>query len=617
MDLPEWLEWLPVAGKKGEAIAPRVLPMPLELPALRTHSRFSRRKDRLLPPPESWRELAEYPIELLREIDRYLKRLNTERLPPRQRLRWVIFCLQHACPAIRKIYSEHHKGDAVPEAHDRREGLMVAIHVCSQLAVGFKHILRRDYQLPDARYSRVRGRVRECAQLVLELIRMEQRLRALRYQKLPATAWLDCNRIFFAIRQCEDVHAQRKALTCLQVPLERKDGDASLARRLAQNISIHQLYIMIQLYGLMDTNTVSSQKMHIVDAQLAKVLPRLKAVTDTGGSLGMGQVIVYGNQDRPPFFERQDEKAEAALARQRLLDAEEHGSTGQQVPVAVRIDLMLLEESLRREHEQLYRLFDSSDADDRSRMAADSQDLTRLLTVDAMCDKLRMKRRQHPRRYALGKKILYVYTGFMSVYQLLLEAEAEDDERALLSDEHQLRDALAERSALIASERDSSSAGQWFVMDISAGGVHIRTRESQFTTALFIGQLVAFGYTREELRSPTVGYVARFLRNGPDIEVTLRTLSTKVEATAVQSDFLSQSDMALPAIWARLSDGREGVILHQSHRLSSATPISLERGGETVSRLIQSTGTLQREFVLHVLGKMAANAVDQPGTPGA
>ncbi len=602
--MPEWLDWLPVARKKGREIAPRILPMPLELPALRTRSRLSHQKDKLLPPPESWRELGEHPIELLREIDRYLKRINGEHLAPRRRLRWVIFCLQYACPAIRKIYSEHHKGDAVPEAHDRREGLMVAIHVCSQLSLGFKHILRRDYQLSDARYSRVRGRVRECAQLVLELIRMEQRLRALRYQKLPATAWLDCNRIFFAIRQCEDVYVQHKALSCLQVPLERKDGDTDLSRRMPQNISIHQLFILIQLFGLMDTNTVSSQKMHIVDAQLAKVLPKLKAVTDTGTALGMGQVIVYGNQDRPPYFERQDEKAEASLARQRLLAAEEQGtSSEQQVPVAVRIDLILLEESLRLEHEQLYRLFDSNNADDRSRMVADSQDLTRLLTVDAMCDKLRMKRRQHPRRYSLGKKILYVYTGFMSVYQLLMEAEVEDDERALLSDEHQLRDALAERSALIATDRDSSSAGQWFVMDISAGGVHIKTHESQFTTALFIGQLVAFGYTRDELRSPTVAYVSRFLRNGPDIEVTLRTLSTRVEATAVQSDFLSQSDMALPAIWARLADGREGVILHQSHRLSSATPVSLEQGGKRVSWTIQSTGTLQREFVLHVLQK--------------
>jgi len=611
MDIPDWLDWLPVPGKRGEKIPPRVLPMPLDLPALRTRSHFSRRQNPLSPPPESWRELVEYPIELLREIDRYLKHLNGERLPSERRLRWVIVCLQYACPAIRKLYSEHHKEDAVPESHDRREGLVAAINACSRLSTGFKHILRRDYQLPDARYGRVRGRVRECAQHILELIRMEQRLRALRYQKLPPAAWLDCNRIFFALRQCEDVNVPHKALSCLQVQLERKDGDAALSRRAPQSISLHQLFISIQLYGLMDTNTISSTKMHIVDAQLGRVLPSLKAVGDDGSPLATGQVIVYGNQDRPPFFERQDEKAEAALARQQLLEkAEQHGTTGeQQVPVAVRIDLLPLEESLRKEHERLYRLFDGSEEDEQSRLVADSQDLTRLLTVDAMCDKLQMKRRQHPRRYSLGKKILYVYTGFMEVYQLLREAMVEGEERELVADEHQLRDALAERSALIATDRDSSSAGQWFVMDISAGGVLIKTRESQFTTALFIGQLVAFGYSREELRSPILGYVSRFLRKGPDIEVTLRVLSTKVEATAVQSAFLSQSEMALPAIWVRLRDGNEGVVLHQSHRLSAGTPVSLERDGKQVSRIIQSTDTLQREFALHVLHKGNASRV--------
>ena len=612
MDIPDWLDWLPVPGKKGEEIPPRVLPMPLDLPALRTRSRFSRQQNPPAPPPASWRELVDHPIELLREIDRYLKHLNSERLPSERRLQWVGICLQYACPAIRKVYSEHHKGDAVPESHDRREGLVAAITTCSQLSTGFKHILRRDYQLSDARYSRVRGRVRVCAQHILELIRMEQRLRALRYQKLPPTAWLDCNRIFFALRQCEDVNAQYKALGCLQVQLERKDGEVALSRRAPQNISLHQLFVSIQLYGLMDTNTISSTKMHIVDAQLSRVLSSLRAVSDDGSPLATGQVIVYGNQNRPPLFEREDEKAEAALAQQRLLAAEEHGTGNeQQLPVAVRIDLLPLEESLRKEHERLYRLFDSSDEDDRSRMVADSQDLTRLLTVDTMCDKLQMKRRQHPRRYALGKKILYVYTGFMPVYQLLVEAAVGDDEGAAPAgdEDHQLRDALAERSALISTDRESSTAGQWFVMDISAGGVLIKTRESQFTTALFIGQLVAFGYSREELKSPILGYVARFLRNGPDIEVTLRVLSTRVEATAVQSSFLSQSEMALPAIWVRLGDGSEGVVLHQSHRLSTGTPVRLEHDGKQISRIIESTDTLQREFVLHVLHKGDASIV--------
>lgn len=602
IDKPEWLHWLPLPGEKVEEIPPRVLPMSLELPALRTHGHFSRKKNKVNPPPESWRGLAEHPTELLREIERYLKHANTEKLPIRQRMRWTSHCLHYACPAIRRIYSEHHKGNAVPESHDRREGLLIATAVCAQLATGFKHILRHDYRLPDARYSYARARFRECAQYVLELIYTEQHLLALRYQKLPATAWLDCNRIFFAIRQCEDVHESRKSLRCLHVPLERKTSDQSVARRLGQTVSLQQIFLAIQLYGLMDTNSISSRNMHIVDAQLMKALPKLKAETDDGSGLLNGQVIVYGNQDRPPYFERQDEKAEAALARQHLLEAERFGTDGEQrIPVAVRIDLVPLEAALLQEHEALAQLFEARDDESSPRMAADSQDLARLLVIDAMCDKLHMKQRQHPRNYPLGKKVLYVYTGFLAVYELLTEAVVEEDERSLLVDEHQLRDALAERSALISSDADSSTAGQWLVMNNSAGGVHIKTRESQFTTSLFIGQLVAFAYTRDGLLSPIIGYVSRFMRSGQDIEVTLRVVSTRADATAVQSEFLSQNEMALPAIWTRLSDGREGVILHQSHRLSPGAAITLEVDGRRVSERIQAIELIQREFVLHIL----------------
>lgn len=600
VNLPAWLDWLPLVRGQHEAPPPRVLPLPLELPPLRTRGRFSRGKGLPMPPLERWSQLVEHPIELLREIDHYLIQLNVEPLPEGRRLQGVSHCLQHACPAIRKIYSEHHKGEALPESHDRREGLKAAIQVCSQLAIGYKHVLRSDYQLPDRRFARVRPRVRECVRLVLELIRVEQRLRALRYLKLPPATWLDCNRIFFAIRQVEDVNTTYKALPCLQVQLERRDGD--LNRRAPVTTSLAQSFLAIQLFGLLDTNTIASQKMHIVDAQLSGVLPKLKLMADDGEALSSGEVIVYGNQDRPPFFEREDEKATAALAQQRLVDVAEQGVINEQkVPVALRIDLVPLEVALIKEHERLWQLFESEAEDDRARMAADSLDLERLLTVDAMCDKLHLKRRRSQRKYSLGDKILYVYTGFMPVYQLLVETLAEGDDEAPIGDDNALRDALAERSALISADTDSHGSGQWFVMDISAGGVRIKTRESQFTTGLFIGQLVAFGFTREELRAPRVGYVARLLRNGADIEVTLRLLSSQVVPTAVQSEFLSQSEMALPAVWARLGNGREGLILHQSHRLSPGTRVTLELDGERVSRIIRPAETMQREFVLNLL----------------
>lgn len=601
LSLPEWLDWLPFARGEPVELPPRRLGMPLELPARQSYNRRAQQQ-KMTPPPDGWRELNDHPITLLREVERYLKRLNGERVALKRRLAWVEHCLQYACPAIRKIYSEHYKGEALPESHDRREGLMAAIGTCAQFATGYKHILKHDYELADQRYVRARERVQHCALRALEFVRMEQRLRALRYQKLPAVTWLDCNRIFFALLQIEDLNRPQEGLSCMQLQWERKSTE--LERRAAPVTSVRQVYVAIQVYGLLDTNTISSPKMHVADVQLGKVLPELKVAEDGGGALATGQVIIYHNQDRPPFFERQDEKAQAALAKEReLLLAKEQDCSHLMAPIAVRIGLTPLEESLLEEHRQLLAHFEHSDEEGRP-VVMDPNELSVLLTVDVMCDKLHLKRRREKREYAVGQKILFVYNGFMSAYKLLMDAVAGDDAdmRAQLADENQLRDALAGRSALIASDEESSTVSQWFVMDMSDGGVHIKTRESQFTTSLFIGQLVAYSFTREELQEPAVGYVCRMARNAQgDMEVTLRTLAKGAKATAVQSSFLSQNDMALPGIITLQDGGPGGLVLHQSHRLAHGTPVTLGGEGEQRTMIIADTLELQREFVFYSL----------------
>jgi hypothetical protein len=599
--LPQWLDWLPFTRGEVVELPPRRLGMPLEVPALQTRSRRGQQGQKVAPPPDTWRELNDHPINLLREVERYLKRLNSERLSLPKRLAWVEHCLTYACPAMRKVYSEHYKGEALPESHDRREGLTAAINACAQLATGYKHILRHDYDLPDQRYARVRGRVQRCALLVLELIRMEQRLRALRYLKLPTATWLETNRIFFALSQCEDLEQLQEGLACLHLHLDRKPAD--LERRPPPTTSIRQSYVAIQVYGLMDTNTLASREMHLIDAQLGKVVAEMKVSEDAGGALATGQVIVYHNQDRPPFFERQDQKAEAALVREReLLLEKEQDCSHLMRPIAVRVSLTPLEEVLVEEHRHLLARFEHYDEDGRP-VVMDQADLARLLAVDVMCDKLHLKRRREQRDYVVGQKILFVYNGFMSAYKLLVDAVTEDEDlREQRADENQLRDALAGRSAIIATDEESVTAGQWFVMDVSDGGVHIKTRESQFITSLFIGQLVAYSFSREELLEPAVGYICRLSRNGQgDMEITLRTLAKRTRATAVQSDFLSQNDMALPGILALKDDGFAGLILHQSHRLTQGTLVKVGSEGERQSMLIDETLEVQREFVFYGL----------------
>lgn len=608
----QWLAKLPYVGERlavfqSGALAPRPLRLVLDLPVERITSLRRAGQEKPESPPESWIELHGYPIELLRNIDRYLRRLNTERIPAGKRRKWLEDTLQYACPALRRVYSDHYKGDTLPESHDRREGLMVAIKVCRQLAIGYKRQLMQDFALPDSRYVYVRDRVRFCALRVLELIHMEQRLRSMRYQKLPGSVWLDCNRLFFAVAQCEDVNESRPALACLQLYLDRRSDE--IARRAPTTLTLRQAYLAIQLYGLMDACTLSSHKLHIVDEQLNHSRDVLLIMADDSHPLVPGRVLIYCIQDRPAFFERQDEKAQMLLRQGRkLFRMREKEGTIPRILPALQIDIAPLAAALAAERERLAERFRIVDVVDKAATVIGQNDVARLLVVETMCDRLHPKRRIQSREYAIGQQILYVYNGFMSVYKLLVDMVEEDEDLcAELALDNELRDALAGRSALIAADVTASELGQWFVLDRSAGGVHVKTRESQFTTAMFIGQVLACGFSRGELRQPRLGYVTRMNRDGEgDIEVSIRTLSSRAEAIAVQSRFLSQNDMALPAILLKddagtRERGQWRLMLHQSHRLAPGTPVQIDGGGRQQDYEIGELQEMQREFVIYWL----------------
>ncbi len=557
-------------------------------------SRFSK-KD-LEPRIQFWKELEIHPIELLRDIDRYLKRINGEPVADSVRTAWVDQALKHACPAIRKIYSDQYKVESLPEPHDRREGIVAASNVCNQLAAGYKRQLLSDYSLPDSRYEPVRQQVRLNTLRIFELIRMEQRLRSMRYQKLPDTIWRDCNRIFFAVSQCEETTEVRPVMPCLQVQLDSKARE--LGRIQQQTTSIRDAYLVIQLYGLMDTNSVSAQNMHVIDAYLSRVVNRLEIKDDDGSDLPPGEIIIYSNQKAPAYYKRQD-------TTQALAD-----DVKKEQVSAVRVDLIPLEMLLKQEQKKLHALFEA-ELEGKEKAVTDKEDLARLSIVDLMCNRLRLRERQEERQKILGQEVLFVYNGFMQVYKYLVELKLkEDDEHQDVVAENVLREALAGRSALIASGVQSSEYGQWFIEDKSQGGVQIRTEESQFTTEMFVGQILAFNYSREELQTPILGYVTRLSRSTVgEIGVTIQVLSRNPLPTAVQSEFLKKNDMAFPAILLENDDSETKLrlVLHHSHHLTPGTEVEMERSEVQRRFVIRDILYLHREFVGYSLEPVSLN----------
>jgi hypothetical protein len=231
-----------------------------------------------------------------------------------------------------------------------------------------------------------------------------------------------------------------------------------------------------------------------------------------------------------------------------------------------------------------------------------------------MCNRLRLRKRQEERQKILGQEVLYVYNGFMQVYKYLVELKLQEDEDAeqdVVTD-NALREALAGRSALIASGVQSSDYGQWFIYDKSHGGVHIRTEESQFTTEMFVGQILAFNYSREELQTPILGYVTRLSRSTVgEIEVTIQVLSKKAVPTAIQSQFLKKNDMAFPAILLETDENEKNLrlILHHSHHLTPGTEIEMERSDGQNRFFIKDILYLHREFVGYTIEPVSSNQV--------
>ena len=600
----KWSKWFGIfsPGSKNNGDLPgRSHELILDLPRLRAKGMSRYSKKDLEPKIDFWKSLEIHPIELMRDIARYLKRINGEPVSESVRTAWLEQALKFACPAIRKVYSEQYKIEALPESHDRREGILAAINVCNQLAAGYKRQLLHDYYLPDSRYSTTRQQVRLTTLRILELIRMEQRLRSMRYQKLPGTIWRDCNRIFFAISNCEDVTDIRPVLPCLKPQLDSKARE--LGRILPQTTSIRDMFLVIQLYGLMDTNSVSSRNMHIIDAYLSRVVNKLEIRADDGSPLSPGEVIIYSNQKAPAYYKRQDDNLTT-------------GTDDKEQIFSLKIDLVPLEKLLRLEQEKLYSLFDE-EQDGKEKAVTGKQDLARLSIVDVMCNRLRLRERQEERQKVIGREILYVYNGFMQVYKYLVELITADDEEmhADLAADNALREALAGRSALIASGVQSSEYGKWFVHDKSEGGVHMKTEESQFTTEMFVGQILAFNYSREELQKPILGYVTRLSRSSVgEIEVTIQVLSRNPVPTAVQSEFLKKNDMAFPAILLEKDDNEDcaRLILHHSHHLKPGTAIEVELSNQQNRFVIDNIVSLHREFVDYSLTPFVADETKNP-----
>lgn len=504
------------------------------------------------------------PVTLFIEMARLLDKINPLTLDAEQRVRAshvMMGGLNNALGAVLPRFLE--QGSGVPESREQREAISEAVHAVELLSISYKLAFQQDYAELSDDIAR-RDRLASVTLRLLELIRIEQLLRAFRYQLLPQHAWRDCNQLFFSAGSFTDARATR-ALK-LRIPMGTTLPPRGLFPEMA---SLEQVYLSIQITGLLDVISWPTHLMYVVDRYLAELDPPLSTQRDQELELAAGRVVIYRNQGVPPRFERSQD---------------ELGDT-------IEIDLRPLVEHVAADRRAL-----SEDAAALSEPIRQIDERERGPVLDLLLHKLGPKQRRETRHAVFEAREAHVYGGFEGVYRVLRQHAIHRD----ASSRANAWDQLASRSQVVTGD---GARSRWIVANESEGGVQFRIHETQYAMPLHVGRLMA--YTLASGDQPKLGYITRLQRVG-DREVEVAIARLRHSATAVVVEELDSADqLTLPALLMRDTAGGLHLLCDRKHDVKPGDHLAVIADGHTHTGVVGEVQVSKPDFVifhLHTAG---------------
>ncbi len=524
---------------------------------------------------EHCRKLTPDPTACLRHIVDYLQVANSVVIDAGRRSRLLRRCVRIVAPACQTTYVKYYKGEAIPESLERKQALLAAVNVLRELNYGFKRVLQEDLHAKRRIFRRLR--IRRNAQFSMELFCAEQRFRALRYLGFEPVDWCDCNQLFFALLDSVGVDWRFHALGFVSGKLPRGDKQRSKPTL----TSVHQLYIAIQLFGLLDHRALSTRQLQIAQNIIDNLAPNLVSSTDLKHLSLRNVAYVAEKLDRAPVFY----EAVNRYGRFRYLDLS-----------AIRLEL-------RREHRQLRNqllMKDIAVNTDVKTTGSNKEDMDQLMALAALLNGFVLKRRKEAREYfANHYQQVKVCSGFRATFEILQDSKT----KQLLRQNAGLKltDRLSKYSTIFVEAPDAQGEfGGWRVLNDSVGGVLVETEESSQIRRMFIGQLSLVGRVTAASNELSVGYVTRLLRcPGNKMQVSIRKFKETVEAVLVQTAFLEKNAMVLPALFLTEDEKDSKLVMHYSHRMTPGQQLVMLKQGRRYEGFIREIVELHKEFVTY------------------
>ncbi len=523
-------------------------------------------------------------VVVLQHVGEHLAALNG--YPVSVLTRWLhaLVADHYLRPVVGAVYTACSKlddgsapvGDETPEPDERQQHTQLAMNAVQQLATCYALVLNVLCRLPDRTYALCHDKALRVGHRILELIHAEQHLCTLRRMKLPERSWRNCNQLYFALSECENVQREMALAGYLSEP-DRPAWQPKARDAAPTHASVQQIYIALQVTGMMDSGTWPPQQFFWMLVYLRRTLPRLKLRPYAEHGLNDASVIITRSQHRSPTFKMRGKSTETAL----LLDVG---------PLQRRVARDLDQLNAGQQNTLFKRLVG----------VAGVSLLDQAQLLEHMLRKLRYHADRDARSHVNQYVELGLHWGFAEVFAIVREVSNNQDPWCF--DDLALTQQLTKKSAtLVKHDATAPPEKPFFLVNESSSGMQFKFQETRDTKPLFIGQLIAClrggGDARRSV--PQVAYVSRVQRSrSGEIEVAVQKLAHEAECVGMQDVRMQAGNKMLPGLLLHCLDGKWRFLLHSKHGSYAISKLFLRAGGQTRNLQLGRMYLYQPEFVV-------------------
>ncbi|MFV2059335.1 MAG: hypothetical protein ACC653_01555 [Gammaproteobacteria bacterium] len=504
-------------------------------------------------------ELNDFPNQLIHEAATILSDINKVDVPVMDRIEVAHAIYITVYPFIVSICAPYNNELNKIEPHDDcLTTLSYCVVVAEQISIAYKYAYLEFYSTNVNEYREKRNNIVELGFRILEMIRLEQRLRALRYEKLPGSTWLDVNQIFFSLILHNDIDEKKILSSEIGIICIKPEDIIELQTK----NSLRDLYLSIQLFGVLDVITWPAHLFYFPDSYLSYLDSALRIIDDDGQTLEAGWMITFLFNDGPPVHKRTDSMSAPGI----------------------KIDFSVLHNALVAEHELLAKMIflSSIENDKLSAPLAKLKEQDKIPVLEMILMAIKRRERHHKRHNVYGSEKLVVNFGFNDSYKTLsgyAKPQNSKDKSILANVE-----LIQQESIKLSDESpvEMSSASSWKIINFSTGGLLISNDKVKTTRTLQIGQILSFK-PKDNSNVPLLGFVGRMHRlKENQIEVSIIRMASYAESALVLDQQSSSTDTGNPVILSQDMNERWQIVLLHEYGYISGTPLKLIRSNGSV-----------------------------------